>query len=41
MLPMADKRFRLTKDEKQEKAISDRRKEEIIPVEEIQALFDY
>ena len=41
MSTMANKRFRLTKDEKQEKAISDRKKEEFVSIEEIQALFDY
>ena len=41
MSTMADKRFRLTKGEKQEKAISDRKKEEFVSIEEIQALFDY
>lgn len=38
---MTTKRFRLTKTEKQEKAISDRKKEELISPEDILAVFNH
>lgn len=41
MSTMTDKRFRLTKAEKQDKAVSDRKKEELIPAEDIQTIFNY
>lgn len=38
---MADKRFRFTKAEKEARALTDRKKEETIPLEDVQAIFDY